>query len=51
MKRAIVTIGDELNERAAYFKEHDKILEMQRLLQRTNYDLEMMQEVGFLPGN
>lgn len=50
MKRAIVTIGDELNERAAYFKEHDKILEMQRLLQRTNYDLEMMQEVGFCQG-
>ena len=50
MKRAIVTIGDELNERAAYFKEHDKILEMQRLLQRTNYDIEMMQEVGFCQG-
>ncbi len=50
MKRAIITIGDELNERAAYFKENDKILEMQRLLQRTNYDLEMMQEVGFCQG-
>lgn len=50
MKRAIITIGDELNERAAYFKEHDKILEMQRILQRTNYDLEMMQEVGFCQG-
>lgn len=50
MKRAIITIGDELNERAAYFKERDQILEMQRLLQRTNYDLEMMQEVGFCQG-
>jgi len=50
MKRAIITIGDELTERAAYFKENDKILEMQRLVQRTNYDLEMMQEVGFCQG-
>ena len=50
MKRAIITIGDELNERAAYFKERDQILEMQRLLQRTNYDIEMMQEVGFCQG-
>jgi len=50
MKRAIVTIEEELNERCAYLKENDKILEMQRLMQRTNYDLEMMQEIGFCQG-
>ncbi len=50
MQRAIVTIEEELNERAAWFKRQDKILEMQRLLQRTNYDIEMMQEVGFCQG-
>ncbi len=50
MKRAIVTIEEELSERCAYLKENDKILEMQRLMQRTNYDLEMMQEIGFCQG-
>ena len=50
MMRAIKSISDELNEREAYFKAHDKLLEMQRLTQRTNYDLEMMQEVGFCQG-
>lgn len=50
MMRAIKSISDELNEREAYFKAHDKLLEMQRITQRTNYDLEMMQEVGFCQG-
>ena len=50
MMRAIKGIEDELTEREAYFKEHDKLLEMQRITQRTNYDLEMMQEVGFCQG-
>lgn len=50
MKRALVTIRQELDERAAELKAQDKILEMQRLLQRTNYDLEMMQEIGFCQG-
>lgn len=50
MMRAIRSISDELNEREAYFKAHDKLLEMQRITQRTNYDLEMMQEVGFCQG-
>ncbi len=50
MMCAIRSISDELNEREAYFKAHDKLLEMQRITQRTNYDLEMMQEVGFCQG-
>ena len=50
MKRALKTIEDELAERTAYFKEQDKILEMQRISQRTNYDLEMLQEIGFCQG-
>ncbi len=50
MKKALVTIRKELDERTAELKAEDKILEMQRLTQRTNYDLEMMQEIGFCQG-
>ena len=50
MMRAIKNIGKELQERIEYFKKEDKLLEMQRITQRTNYDLEMMQEVGFCQG-
>ena len=50
MKRAIKTISQELTERLQEFKEQNKLLEMQRLEQRTNYDLEMMQEIGFCQG-
>ena len=50
MKRAIKTIGEELTERLQEFKDQNKLLEMQRLEQRTNYDLEMMQEIGFCQG-
>ena len=50
MAAAIKNIEAELEERIAYFKENDKLLEMQRITQRTNYDLEMMQEVGFCQG-
>jgi len=50
MKRAIGTISDELTERLAELKSQNKLLEMQRLEQRTNYDLEMMQEIGFCQG-
>ena len=50
MNRALQTIGEELQERIAYFKENDKLLEMQRITQRTNYDMEMMQEIGFCQG-
>ncbi len=50
MRRAIGTISDELTERLAELKSQNKLLEMQRLEQRTNYDLEMMQEIGFCQG-
>lgn len=50
MDRAMVSIREELESRAAQLKSEDKILEMQRLIQRTNYDLEMMQEIGFCSG-
>jgi len=46
----MVTIEDELRERLAYFKSEGKLLEAQRLEQRTNYDLEMMGEIGFCQG-
>jgi len=50
MKRAIVGIEKELQERLAYFEKEGKLLEAQRLRMRTQYDLEMMQEVGFCSG-
>jgi excinuclease ABC subunit B len=50
MKRAIVTIEQELQERLAWFDSQGKLLEAQRLRMRTQYDLEMMQEVGFCSG-
>ena len=50
MKAAIRGIEDELTDRLAEFKSQGKLLEMQRLEQRTNYDLEMMQEIGFCQG-
>jgi excinuclease ABC subunit B len=50
MKRAIVGIEQELQERLAYFEKEGKLLEAQRLRMRTQYDLEMMQEVGFCSG-
>jgi len=50
MKRAIGTISEELTERLQELKGQNKLLEMQRLEQRTNYDLEMMQEIGFCQG-
>lgn len=50
MERAIMAIEQELEERAAELKAQGKLLEAQRLLQRTNFDLEMMREVGFCQG-
>ncbi|MET3682959.1 excinuclease ABC subunit B [Alkalibacillus flavidus] len=50
MKKAIQNIEQELQEQLAYFKENDQLLEAQRLEQRTNYDLEMMREMGFCSG-
>ena len=48
LKNAIAKIKVELEERLKELREQDRILEAQRLMQRTNYDLEMMQEVGYL---
>jgi len=50
LQAAIKTIKEELQSRLAYFKENNKLLEYQRLEQRTNYDLEMLQETGFCTG-
>ncbi|QDI91856.1 excinuclease ABC subunit UvrB [Salicibibacter halophilus] len=50
MKKAIVNIEQELAERLQEFKNQDKLLEAQRLEQRTRYDIEMMQEMGFCSG-
>ena len=50
LKRAITSIEKELDERLKVMKAQDKLLEAQRLKQRTEYDLEMMQEVGYCSG-
>ena len=50
LQKAIVDIEQELVERVAWFKEHDKLIEAQRVEQRTRYDLEMLREVGFTTG-
>ena len=50
MERAIREIEREMEERVRYFEEHDKLLEAQRIAQRTRYDIEMMQEIGFCTG-
>jgi excinuclease ABC subunit B len=50
MRAAIVRIEAELQERLAWFEAHDKLLEAQRLRMRTQYDLEMMQELGYCNG-
>lgn len=50
LERAMGDIREELGERLEYLNEHYKLLEAQRLEQRTNYDLEMMQEMGYCSG-
>ncbi len=50
LERALETIRAEFDERLAYFKDHDKYLEAERLSQRTKYDLEMLKETGFVKG-
>ncbi|MBE6034848.1 MAG: excinuclease ABC subunit UvrB [Clostridiales bacterium] len=49
-EKAIVTIEQELIERTAWFKERGKLLEAQRIEQRTRYDLEMLREIGSCKG-
>lgn len=50
IKRAIGTISEELDERVLELERENKLLEAQRLKQRTNYDLEMLEEIGFCTG-
>ncbi len=50
IEKAIVAIEDELKDRVEYFKENDKLLEAQRIDQRTRYDIEMLKEIGFCQG-
>ena len=50
MQRAIVEIEQEMEERVKYFEENNMLLEAQRIRQRTSYDIEMMQEIGFCSG-
>src|SRR5699024_6584221 len=50
VKRAIVTIEEELEERLKILRDQEKLLEAQRLEQRTRYDLEMLNEIGFCSG-
>lgn len=50
LKMAVNNIKEELEERLKYFKENNKLLEYQRLMERTNYDIEMLSETGFCRG-
>ena len=50
LEKAIVTIEEELKERVAYFKSQNKLIEAQRIEERTNFDIEMMKETGFCQG-
>lgn len=48
--RAIDEINIELNDQIKYFKEHNKLIEAQRIKERVNYDIEMMREMGYCSG-
>ncbi|MCD8018798.1 MAG: excinuclease ABC subunit UvrB [Clostridiales bacterium] len=50
IERAVGTIKEELEERVAWFQENDKLLEAQRIAERTNFDMEMLKETGFCSG-
>lgn len=50
VENAIIEIEKELEERIKYFKDEDKLLEAQRIDQRTKYDVEMLREIGFCQG-
>lgn len=50
MEHALVTINQELQERIKYFKDNNKLIEAQRIDERTNFDMEMMRETGFCQG-
>ena len=50
LTKALKTIEDELEDRIKYFKENNKLIEAQRIEERTNFDLEMLRETGFCQG-
>jgi excinuclease ABC subunit B len=50
MNKATAAIEEELEERVRFFKSEDKLLEAQRIAERTNFDIEMMRETGFCSG-
>ncbi len=50
MQRALVNIREEMEEREKFFQENNRLLEAQRIRQRTEYDMEMLQEIGFCTG-
>lgn len=49
-ERAISAVEEELAERVEYFKRNDKLIEAQRIAERTNFDMEMLRETGFCSG-
>jgi len=51
MKRAILAIREELRERIVWFEKHGKLIEAQRIKQRTEFDLEMMEEMASVPAS
>ena len=50
MQQALGEIREEMEQRVAYFKANDKLIEAQRIMERTNYDMEMLTEIGFCKG-
>ena len=50
LDKALVTIEEELEERVEYFKSKNKLIEAQRIEERTNFDIEMLKETGFCQG-
>ena len=50
LERAIITIEEEMEERVKYFTDNKKLIEAQRIEERTNFDIEMLKETGFCQG-
>ncbi len=50
IEKAVADIEEELKERVRFFKSNDKLLEAQRIAERTNFDIEMLKETGFCSG-
>ncbi len=50
LERALITIEQEMEERVEYFKQNKKLIEAQRIEERTNFDIEMLKETGFCQG-